>query len=96
VPCSLLSVDLRIPLALTLKDKRQVIRHLLDTSRERFQVAAYEVDHQDLVQRALLGFAAVGATHHHVDEVLDTVERYIWSHPEVEVIEASRSWVEED
>jgi hypothetical protein len=28
--------------------------------------------------------------------VLDTVERYVWSHPEVLVLETSRHWLELD
>lgn len=52
-------------------------------------MAAAEVDHHDKWQRAALGFAAVGADLAHVDEVLRAVERFVWSFPEVEVLEAS-------
>jgi uncharacterized protein YlxP (DUF503 family) len=41
-----------------------------------------------------LGFAAVGPDTGHVDAVLDRVERFVWSHPEVEVLSMSRSWLE--
>ena len=30
----------------------------------------------------------------HVAEVLDSVERFVWSFPEVEVVSAERSWLE--
>jgi uncharacterized protein YlxP (DUF503 family) len=92
VPAAVLTVELRIPLAGSLKDKRAVVKPLLEVSRSRFGVAAAEVDHQDLRQRAMLAFAAVGASPHQVDEVLDSVERLVWSRPEVEVIESSRDW----
>ncbi|HVB07134.1 MAG TPA: DUF503 domain-containing protein [Acidimicrobiales bacterium] len=95
MPTACLTLDLRLPAAMTLKDKRQVLRHLLDTARSRYRVAAAELDHQDLHQRALLGFAAVAADAAHVEEVLDEVERFVWSHPELEVIGSVRSWTEE-
>jgi uncharacterized protein YlxP (DUF503 family) len=57
-------------------------------------VAAAEVDHQDLWQRAGLGLAAVAANVGHVDEVLDQVERFIWSNPDVEVLGAERRWLD--
>jgi hypothetical protein len=84
--------DLHLPAVHSLKEKRAVIRPILDGARNRFHVAAAEVDHQDQWQRAGLGIAAVAATVGHVEEVLDRVERFVWSFPEVEVIAAERSW----
>jgi uncharacterized protein len=84
--------DLHLPAAHSLKEKRAVIRPILDGARNRFHVAVAEVDHQDQWQRAGLGMAAVAASVGHVEEVLDRVERFVWSFPEVEVIAADRSW----
>lgn len=88
-----LEVDIRLPHSTSLKDKRAVLRSVLDGARNRYQVAAAEVGHQDLRQRALLGFAAVAGTPSHVTEVLDQVERFVWSFPEVEVGVSERLWV---
>ena len=82
--------DLHLPAVHSLKEKRAVIRPILDGARHRFQVAAAEVDHQDQWQRAGLGMAAVGSTIGHVGEVLDRVERFVWSFPEVEVLSSER------
>ena len=87
-------VDLRLPDAHSLKDKRQVVRSILDTNRRRYGVAAAEVAHQDHWQRAVLGFAAVGSTAAHVEEVIGAVEDAIWAHPAVEVLSMVRSWLE--
>jgi uncharacterized protein YlxP (DUF503 family) len=57
-------------------------------------VASAEVGAQDAWQRAILGVAAVGSTVGHVEEVLDEVERFVWSFPEIEVVAADRSWVD--
>ena len=92
VHAAALEVDLRLPHSASLKDKRAVLRSVLDGARNRYRVAAAEVGHQDLRQRALLGFAAVAGTPGHVTEVLDEVERFVWSFPEVEVIAAERTW----
>jgi len=88
-----LEVDLRLPQSTSLKDKRSVLRSLLDGARNRYRVASAEVGHHDLRQRALLGFAAVAATPGHATDVLDQVERFVWSFPEVEVLSVERSWV---
>jgi len=86
--------DLHLPACHSLKEKRAVIKPILDGSRHRYQVAAAEVGAQDKWQRASLGMAAVGGTVGHVAEVLDAVERFVWSFPEVEVVEAERTWAE--
>ena len=43
-----------------------------------------------------LGFAVVASTQRPVEEVITTVDDYIWSHPEIEVLPAERSWLEID
>ena len=89
-----LEVDVRLPQSTSLKDKRAVLRSVLDGARNRYQVASAEVGHQDLRQRALLGFAAVAGTPGHVTQVLDEVERFVWSFPELEVVSTERTWTE--
>jgi uncharacterized protein YlxP (DUF503 family) len=88
--------DLHLPACHSLKEKRAVIKPILDGARHRYAVAAAEVDHQDRWQRAALGVAAVASTPRHVAEVLDAVERFVWSFPEVEVVSADRSWADVD
>ena len=58
-------------------------------------MAAAEVAYQDRWQRAGLGFSLVGSTRPHAVEVMDRVERFIWSFPEAEVLSAERYWLEE-
>ncbi|MGH9149517.1 MAG: DUF503 domain-containing protein [Acidimicrobiales bacterium] len=81
-----------MPAAHSLKEKRAVLKPIIEGARTRFRVASAEVDHHQVWQRAAIGVAAVGATVGHVTEVLDNVERFVWSFPDVEVLEAERSW----
>ena len=89
-----LEVEIHLPVSHSLKAKRSVVRHLLDTARHRYRVASAEVAYQDLWQRAGLAFAAVGAGAGHVDDVLDEVERFVRSHPEIDVMSSRRRWLE--
>ncbi|MBE3071476.1 MAG: DUF503 domain-containing protein [Acidobacteria bacterium] len=74
----LLSVELHLPGAHSLKDKRMVLRGIKDRLR-KFNVAVAEVDHQDLWQRAGLGIVTVATTNAHADRelaaVVDEIER---------------------
>ena len=89
-----LELSLRIPLGDSLKAKRAVIRPILDGAHRRFGVASAEVDVQDVHDRAVLVFAAVASSPRQVDEVLDAVDRFVWSFPEIEVHGTDRYWVD--
>ena len=91
-----LEVELHLNESQSLKDKRQVLTSILDGARRRFGVASAEVGGQDTWQRAVLGFAAVGGSPGHLEDVIDQVERFVWSHPEVDVTSSARRWLDDD
>ena len=74
----LLSIELHIPHAQSLKEKRMVLRRLKDRL-QKFNVAVSEVDHHDLWQRAGLGVVTISTTTEHVERelaaVADEIER---------------------
>lgn len=75
---AVLSVELFIPYAQSLKDKRMVLRRIKDRL-QKFNVAVAEVDHQDVWQRAGLGVVAISTAPDHVERQLaaaaDEIER---------------------
>ena len=89
-----LEVEIHLPAVRSLKAKRSVVRHLVEAARQRFGVSASEVAHHDLWQRAGLGFSVVAPSAAHAERLLDQVERFVWSHPEIEVISVERYWLD--
>lgn len=89
-----MEVDVRIGHARSLKDKRQVVKGLVEGARRRFGVSAAEVGGQDTWQRATLGFAVVASSARQAEEVIDAVDDFVWSHPELEVVGVERTWLE--
>ena len=87
-------VQIRIPAAHSLKDRRQVVRSILGVIRDRFHVSVAEVGGQDTWQRASLGFAVVASEAHIAESMIDDIDRYLWSRPEIEVLEAIATWLE--
>jgi uncharacterized protein YlxP (DUF503 family) len=90
------TIDLHLPAASTLKEKRSVVTSIVRNLDQMHGVAAAEVDHLDVWQRTAIGATVVGGGVTHVESVMDSVERYVWSRPEVEVLEFRRSWWEEE
>ncbi len=61
MPVAVLQLEIVLPEAASLKDRRQVVRSLKDQLRRRFNVSVAELDEtRDLWQRATLGIAAIG------------------------------------
>ncbi len=54
-----------------------------------------EIDNHGDWHLATVGVAAVASSHGHLVGLLDDVERFVWSFPEVEVLSVSRYWIEE-
>jgi uncharacterized protein YlxP (DUF503 family) len=88
--------DLHLPACGSLKEKRQVVRPIVEGLRNRYGVAASEVGGHDLWQRARIAVAAVAESAARLDEVLAQVERFVWSHPEIEVMGTDRTALELD
>jgi uncharacterized protein YlxP (DUF503 family) len=70
-----LTLELRLETAHSLKDKRHVVAGLKERLRSRFNVAVAEIDCQDLWQRAVLAAVTVSADRVRAEQVLQSVER---------------------
>jgi uncharacterized protein len=79
-------ITLHIATSASLKDKRQVVRSVLQRVRNQFEVAAAEVATQESWQLATLGLSYVSGSAQHAEEVIQNAARYIEeSRPDVEV-----------
>ncbi|MFH1134759.1 MAG: DUF503 domain-containing protein [Pseudomonadota bacterium] len=83
-----LKVTMRIPENASLKGKRKVVKSLLGRIKSRFNVAAAEVESNDLWQRAEIGVAVVGNDGRFINSVLDKILDYIERETEAEVTDS--------
>jgi uncharacterized protein YlxP (DUF503 family) len=70
----LLTLQLHIEHAHSLKEKRHVLRSLKDRLRKRFNVSVAEVDGQDTWQRSVVAVAMVSGDRQRVQDLLARVE----------------------
>ena len=69
----------------SLKDKRQVVKSLIETTRQKFNVSIAEIADLDLWQKATIGVACVSNEAAHVNRVLDKVLDTLESNPAISV-----------
>jgi hypothetical protein len=78
MPVGVLTLEIQIPYAHSLKEKRAVLRKMKDRLRARFNVAVAELDHQDVWQRATLGVVSISDS----QVLLDSVFRQVLAESE--------------
>ncbi|MBC7461945.1 MAG: DUF503 domain-containing protein [Thermoleophilia bacterium] len=86
----LMVLDLHLPGAQSLKDKRQPLRSV----KQRLKDAGFsvsEVDHHDKIQRAQVAVSIVGRGSGEVENLLDAALRVFESRPDLEVTVRQRT-----
>lgn len=73
MPVGLLTLELHMPEAQSLKDKRQILRSLKDRLRRHFNVAVAELDFQDVWNSSVVGVVTLSNAEQHVEESLQLV-----------------------
>ena len=69
----ILQLQLEIPGAVSLKDKRRVLKSLLERTRRTFEVAASEVADHDVWNRATIGVTCVSSERRHAQSRMQKV-----------------------
>jgi len=88
-----LTLELRLENAHSLKEKRHVVKSLKDRLRHKFNVAVAEIDHQDLWQRSVLAAVTVSSDQTHAEKVLRGVEDEAESLLGSELVAATVEWI---
>lgn len=61
----------------SLKDKRSVVKRVINRVRGTFNVSAAEVDDMDFTDRATIGIVAVGNDRRYIQGMLDKIEGFV-------------------
>ena len=75
--------------AMTLKDKRRVIKSLKDRLGNKFNVSVAEVDHNDSVRTSVLGVAMVANDRRFVESALSGIVDFVRKVPQLSLIDYS-------
>ena len=89
----LLQLDVHLPNAQSLKDKRSILKSLKDQLRGRFNVAVAEVDANEKWQRATVGISALGDERAHVEGLLMQVTGWVRATRLVELLRVEQEYL---
>lgn len=82
-----LRVELHIPAPRSLKEKRAVLRRIVEGARRLGSYSVAEVDRHDAWQRAVLGIAIVAPDGRGLESHIGRLRRYLDHQLDVEILE---------
>jgi len=89
-----LTLELQLSEAHSLKDKRHTVKGLKDRLRGKFNVAVAEIDYQDLWQRSLISAVTVSSDHARAEQTLQMVEREASAMLGAALVATTVEWIE--
>jgi len=79
-------IDLRAEWADSLKDKRSVVKSVINKTRNKFNVSIAEIENQDLHKDITLGFACVTNEARHAQSIVSNVLAFIEANTDAVVV----------
>jgi uncharacterized protein YlxP (DUF503 family) len=73
----LCKLEFFLPEIHSLKEKRMILRSLKEKTFQKFKVPVAEVGHQDLWQRAEIGFSVVGSDRRVIASLMEQITDFI-------------------
>ena len=88
-----IKLDLNIPQAHSLKDKRSQIKSLKDRLGSRFNASIAEIDALDNWQQAVIGICIISNDRSYLDKQYSLIETMVLEYTELELVSAEREWL---
>lgn len=87
------TVEIRIPMSNSLKDKRGVIKSMTERLRNQFNIAVAEIDKNDNLKLATIGLVTISNDSRYIDQLLSKVVKFIEDFREVQLVDYSIEFI---
>ncbi|GEK32519.1 DUF503 domain-containing protein [Kurthia sibirica] len=82
-----------IPTAQSLKEKRAVLEGMKIRTKQRYNIALAEIDHQNVWQRTKLSLVTVAASKQAADREMDRALEHLESNPQWQLLDVYREYL---
>lgn len=89
----LMECEFFIPAASSLKDKRAVLKSMMTRAKQKFNVSAAEIDHQDVWQRTRIAFVTISSSREIAEKEMAHVLRFLESNPSWECMDIYKEYL---
>ena len=84
------TVKLYAPWVHSLKEKRMMVKSLIDKARNKFNISIAEISEQDIHQTIVLGMACVAGTVALADRMIESILMFIEDNTDAEIVSIQR------
>ncbi len=89
----LIHLELTVPQAGNLKDKRRIVKGFKDRLTNRFNVSVAEVEGQEVYRRVVLAVAMVGNDRRYIEGALQKILNMAATHRDMILVEQNIEWL---
>ncbi|MCW9012444.1 MAG: DUF503 domain-containing protein [Gammaproteobacteria bacterium] len=89
----LIVIELHIPFAHSLKEKRKHIRSLKDRLQNKFNASVAEIDAKEEWQKSILGITMISSDKRFLESQSSAIEQIVLEYGELELIKIQKEWL---
>ncbi len=86
----IMEIDFKIFNTRSLKDKRRVVKSLIDKTKNLFNVSISEVDNNDMINYSTVGLACVSNSSRFVESLMDKILEFYDGNYDIEIVSARK------
>lgn len=82
----MMKIKLRASWVHSLKEKRMIVRSIIQKLKNTFNISVSEVEEQDLHQVIVIGIAGIGANLSQIDSIIENIITFVEINTDAEII----------
>jgi len=86
----LMKVTLRASWSHSLKEKRMVVKSIVQKLKNKFNITVAEVDEQDIHKTIVIGIAGICSTSSQLDSTMEHIITFIESNTDAEIVDIQK------
>lgn len=86
-----MEITLRATWVHSLKEKRMIVRSIVQKLKNKFNISVAEIAEQDIHQIIVIGIAGICATSAQADSIMENITNFIECNAEAEIIDIQKS-----
>lgn len=93
MPVGIMKIEIYFEYSHSLKEKRSIMKKIINKLREKFNISVAEVGYQEKWQRSLFALACVGSDYGIVNKTLESASDFLEDNFDGEIVNVDKEFV---
>ena len=90
-----MKITLRASWSHSLKEKRMVVKSIIQKLKNKFNISIAEIDDQDIHQTIVIGIASICGTSSQLDSTMEHIITFIESNSDAEIVDIQKEDIQD-